>query len=756
MADTGFVIAEAAEAAGIGDSGFGWDNPGNATADDGNLVTSNGGFVPGGTNFCYTNTFDLGAFVPTGATINGVEVFLEGATTSDGDGSISAVLVESDGQDFIGNTKSTSVTPTTDGITFGGPTDTWGATLTQSIIASNDFGVSISGQPPGFNTLSFDSAQIKIYYTASGGSETNDILVETFDVDVGASGSTHTLINDVGNVANAFVRKMTSTDKAVGRVGNTGNMNANDAHAGVEFTDTDELTFYKNNANTQKFVGEVWRYVGPSGGSNEFISRGSYAVTLAAGTASATLSVTGLVDRNKAVPIYNGANYNGTTRNDYDASTLGIYINSSDEIVVERQSTAGTITAYVEVVEFTGSNWSVGHAVHDSGNVAGGTLQTLTLNTDSTGTGGSTLDVGDWATAMIIDASLQGDTSETGLADVLLLPQAGATTTTLQYKLVSGGNADGAKYFHVIQHDDLSITRASNANYPEGNNSYTTASFPAGTPTDRDIEHLSLEWFVSTTGAGTAHARGRLTARITDATGTIQHWVQRSGNNVEARWGVVDLSAITSSSASGVTGSANITLGGMTASSTGTVTAAPIDGDADIDFGTLSVSSSGDVIISGDADINFGALTASSDGDIDVDGVANITLGDITLNSSGTAGFTGINGNADIDLGILSVSSLGDVNVSGDTNVDFGTLTLSATGSVFFTDISGNSDITLDEMTVDGQGIVRTTFLPPVRRKGTGGTLRLKEEYVRESSVNLINEKYRLQREEEEILLLIV
>lgn len=377
---------------------------------------------------------------------------------------------------------------------------------------------------------------------------TSDILVESFDVDIGASGSTYTLTNDVGAIANAFVRKMTSTDKATGRVGNTGNMSPVNAHAGVLLTNTDELTFYKGNANTQKIVGEVWRYDGASGGDNEFINRGTYAITLNSGTASATQAVTGLVDRNKAVPVHVGLSTTTNGTSDYDTTTVGVYINSSDEIVVERQSTGSTITVYVNVVEFTGANWLVGHGVDDTGNVAGGSLKTVTMNTDSTGAGGSTFDVGDWATAMILDASMQGDTAETGLADVLLLPRVGATTTTLKFELVSGGNNNGARYFHILQHDDMSITRNSTANYPEGNNSYTTASFPSGTPTDRSIDELALEWFASTSGAGTAHARGRLTAQITDSTGTIQHWTQRSGNTVRARWGVVDLSQIQSAS----------------------------------------------------------------------------------------------------------------------------------------------------------------------------------------------------------------
>ena len=376
----------------------------------------------------------------------------------------------------------------------------------------------------------------------------SDILIESFDVNIGASGSTHTLTNDVGNIANAFVRKITSTDKATGLVGNTGNISPNNSHCGIALTDTDKLTFYKNNANSQKQVGEVWRYTGAGGGDNEFIVRGSYAITVTGSSATAT--VTGLVDRNKAVPIFNGVNSDQTSTSNYEETTFAVHINSSGEVVVSRNNnTAGTQVVYVTVVEFTGSNWSVGHGVSSNHDAS---IETVTLNTDSTGAGGSTFDVGDWSTAMIIEATMEGDTSETGLADVLALVQPSGTGVT--FSVTEGdGNArnDGTGYIHVIQHNDLNVNRATNNNFSEGNNTYANInSFPSGTPTDKNLDQLSMEWFVSTTGTGTAHARGRLTARVTDATGTIQTWVHRSGNNVKIYYGVADLSGIVSSGSS--------------------------------------------------------------------------------------------------------------------------------------------------------------------------------------------------------------
>lgn len=371
------------------------------------------------------------------------------------------------------------------------------------------------------------------------------IKVESFDFDASGTSGTYSLSNTVGSLSNGFVRKISSTDKATGPVGTTGNTTPNSAHCGIELTGPTTLSFDKFTTNTQKVVGEVWRYTANPGGQDEFIVRGSYALTMDDGEATATATVAGLVNKDRAVPIHNGCNSEHNNTLEYDSATAAVYINGSGEVVATRQDTLETLIVYVTVVEFTGGNWSVGHGFsgnHDS------STQTVTLNTDSTGQGGSTFDVGSWTNAMIIDASMQGDNGgETGLADVLALVRPSSTSSVTFSVTEADGNArnDGDGYVHVIVNSGLSCYRAINTNLSEGNNTYGTIGFPTGTPTDRSIDELSMEWFVSTSGTGTAHARGRLTARITDAAGTIQHWVHRTGNTVRAYFGVVDLTGIT-------------------------------------------------------------------------------------------------------------------------------------------------------------------------------------------------------------------
>lgn len=346
----------------------------------------------------------------------------------------------------------------------------------------------------------------------------SDILIESFDVNVGASESTYTLTNDVGSTSSAFVKINNSTDKSsAGPTGSSGNTNANVAHCATTLDTTDSLKFYKNTSTSVKVIGEVWRYVGAISGPNEFINRGTYAITINSGASSASTSVSGIVNRNDCVPFLLGVNTNSASRNDYEQNTFGVYINSSDEVVIVRGNTgsATTATVYVNVVEFTGSNWSVGHGV--SSNHYSST-ETVTLNTDSSGTGGSTFDVSDWSTAFL-EASGGGDSVETGLADVMFLcyPHADTDKVYVSYTDADGAaRNDSSAYVHVVKNNNLVVTRYYNSNISTSDGSYLTLSDVITLEAGGSLDTVGLEWFVSTSGTGTAHKRGSLGAKIRD------------------------------------------------------------------------------------------------------------------------------------------------------------------------------------------------------------------------------------------------
>lgn len=369
------------------------------------------------------------------------------------------------------------------------------------------------------------------------------VKIERFDVNVTATASqTHTLTNTV-TLANAFVRRTTSIDKQSGPTANTGNANPNDCSCAAYLSSTTQVSFRQNTTTSQKVRGEVWRFTGSSGDPDEFIVRGRHTVTLGSGTATNSQAVSGISSVDACIPFWTGSDCNNASVNDYDASTVAVWLDASGNIQVERGSTTGTIVVYVTVVEFVGANWSVGHvksASHDGANETDITMRTNSLATTGT------FDVDDWGTAMIIEGSLEGDTSETGLSDNLGCWVPGTTTDKASFynDQDAGTQNDGDAYAHILKHPGMLVSRDGDTDFTEGNGADTSVSWPSGASTSESLDELALEWFSDTSGTGTAHARGRLSAQITAATGTIQAWVHRSGNNVRVDYGVVDLSSV--------------------------------------------------------------------------------------------------------------------------------------------------------------------------------------------------------------------
>jgi hypothetical protein len=378
-----------------------------------------------------------------------------------------------------------------------------------------------------------------------------DIKVERFEVNVSSNGQTYTLANDVGSLTNAFVRMTGPSDKvSAGPIGSTSNAAPNRMCVGVQLTATNTLTFYLDASDTtsRKVMGEVWRYTGPGGGAYEFQVNDRGSLTIASGNSSQSAS-TSVSNRNNAIPIYTGYTTDANTTGDYDLTTFALHINSSSQIVASKNnSTTGhDVVCYYEIPEFTGSAWNVGHAFfndHDD------TAETVTMNTDSTGVGGSTFDVTDWETATILDASIEADSNETGIGDCLAILYPAAGTTQLTYNMhivdVTPRN-DGVAYAHILQCADLVVKR-DNSEVTEGNNSYgNPIPLPSGVNALTTDDEISLsEWYVTSSGTGTAHGRGRLHATIQDTGGgnEIINWVHRSGNLVRAYYAVSDFSGM--------------------------------------------------------------------------------------------------------------------------------------------------------------------------------------------------------------------
>lgn len=367
-----------------------------------------------------------------------------------------------------------------------------------------------------------------------------DVAIEHFDFDH-VDGGTHTLTTPV-DTSRAFVQMLSggSRPSGSGPIGTTSNTNT-DRSAAVELTATDTLTGHIAANVNVKSMGQVWSYTGPRGGLHEFKVRfaGPVAVT---GTQTVQ-SLTGVMDKDRCVPFLGGITYSTNTL-EWNDACIDAYLDGNGDLVVSRGAGKNnTTTVYVSVVEFTGRAWQVGHAVSTNHDALDSTVG---MNSDSTGAGGVPFTVSDWSTAMLV-GYMEGDAGgEEGLGDTLTIWRPD-TSTTVVCSIHQDGNArnDGDAHCHVLQNDALDVSRYVNDNYAEGNNTYTTLPWPTGAPIDVPVEELAVEWYVDTTGTGTAHMRGALGPIVTGQS-SAQSWVHRSGNNVEVTFGVADLSGLLS------------------------------------------------------------------------------------------------------------------------------------------------------------------------------------------------------------------
>lgn len=381
--------------------------------------------------------------------------------------------------------------------------------------------------------------------------KTGNILIERFDVDVTSNGQTYTLTNPLSSINAGFVRLVGASDGSSGGPTNsTGNQGPHNMGVGVEITGVDTLTFYTANTVPKKVIGEVWRYIGVPNGDYEFISRGRGAVTIGPSSTSNSQQISNIINRNNTIPFHNGYSTNETSTSNFEATTIGLHVNSSNELNVSRNnsSTSQDVVVYYEVVEFVGSGWQVGHIRSTAHDTVGLTGYDVTMNTDSTGTGGSTFDVSNWSNAMILAGTMEGDSNETGLADCMVLLSPGTSTTQVKVSLGdNNGRNDGIAYGHILKAGTkLTVNRDSSSNLPEGNGTYGTITVDPAVDTSVPTQEYSLEWFVSTTGTGTAHGRGRLMAKTEEGSSAhnIRHWVHRSGNSISVYYGWVDLSQL--------------------------------------------------------------------------------------------------------------------------------------------------------------------------------------------------------------------
>lgn len=178
MADTGLVIV--GTGTGVFGSGDNWIDESNVTTESGYTrcrLSKDGGLSD------YLRGTNLGFSVPSGATIDGIEVQIRHATQND-EGFITdeyVYLVEN-GNILPGcqnKALSTGWADPQENFTYGGPTDTWNcSSLTPAVVNSSSFGVQLMAEN---SASSGQSAyvywmKIRVYYTEAGGGATYQVV----------------------------------------------------------------------------------------------------------------------------------------------------------------------------------------------------------------------------------------------------------------------------------------------------------------------------------------------------------------------------------------------------------------------------------------------------------------------------------------------------------------------------------------------------------------------------------------------------
>lgn len=132
--------------------------------------------------------------VPSGATINGIEVTVEAKRTS-GSEDVPLSLSWNAGSNFS-STATNTITSTEAVFTYGGPTSLWGRSWTDSELSNTNFQVKID-PPSSVFQLSFDQIRAKVYYTPAGATTSASTTIRYVHPD--HLGSTNVVTDSLGN-----------------------------------------------------------------------------------------------------------------------------------------------------------------------------------------------------------------------------------------------------------------------------------------------------------------------------------------------------------------------------------------------------------------------------------------------------------------------------------------------------------------------------------------------------------------------------
>ncbi|WP_100610924.1 LamG-like jellyroll fold domain-containing protein [Confluentibacter lentus] len=372
-------------------------------------------------------------------------------------------------------------------------------------------------------------------------SQTPDFKVQHIQDDVPRIGGTNTTFTPVGSLNNAIELANSNRKTHAGPPINSGNHHGDDMAGARQLTSVNMLSYYReiNSVNRDmRFNTSIWEYIGPSGGGNELIVRGRYAVSLNGTTNSVTQALTGITNANKCIPFITGIMNNATSQ-DADSGTAIAYLENATTLRVQKGSNGNNVTVYITLVEFTGSNWTVLHG--DSGNTNSDT-GSITIRNGSDGTGTAT-NVPSWSDAVIF-SHFRADTNASGvndaIADLWPLMNPGSNNQTVDWSFHGDHDSAGSNrhFVHVLVNTGLNVTRFQNNSDDAGETTINISS--AGLS---DINQAFVVGFTSTSGNGNQYGRGWRNYYLKSTT-QAAHWSHRNNSMLSHEIQIVDLSAL--------------------------------------------------------------------------------------------------------------------------------------------------------------------------------------------------------------------
>ena len=392
-------------------------------------------------------------------------------------------------------------------------------------------------------TLDWSLVTVMTILSFSLNSQNPEFKVQHLQDEVANTGGTNSEFSEITSMESAFIIPNNNRKSHAGSAYFSGTLHSDDLSGARVLTDTETLTYYRQNGSTNydmNFNSSILEYIGPNGGANEFVVRGRYQIALNDSNNSTTQSLSGINNANKCIPFITGILSSDTT-NGANSGTAIAYLEDASVLRVEKGTNTSNVTVFITVVEFTGSNWAVLHG--DSDNVSAD-VGSISLSEASDGNGSSS-SVSTWDESIIFGQH-RGDNNVSGvnqaIADNWPLFLEGNDNETVDWEFNSNHDSNGTNrhFVHVLSHSDLKVTRYDLSGSAAGETDFDISSANLSSIDESLIIGSSIS-----SGNGTAYARGWRNYHL-KSTIEASHWAHRSGNTMAHEIQIVDLSAIVS------------------------------------------------------------------------------------------------------------------------------------------------------------------------------------------------------------------